>query len=374
MEVKFDDGSMKIKKHWTCEEAVNVLFAGDFCPRNRPEKHILEGRSQEIISPAKHVLHNKDLSIVNVEAVLARGGEAIKKKGPCIRLDPECADLLNAARFDVACLANNHAGDYGSDGIMETICTLQNHGLHTVGAGRNLTDAGEPLFLSVKNIDIGIYACCMNMSGMADVNKAGVNPLRPMQNAGEIRGISHSCGITIVIVHKGSEMYPFPSPRTVKTFRRFIDAGASAVVAIHAHCPQGIEIYKGCPIIYNLGNFLFDRRKRNLPDKRYDLDTFWWKGYMARIRFTPNKAAALEVIPYSFAPDACIIKPLEGDEKEGFMKYLEHISGIIDNAGELERFWHAWNIMRKKLNASEADEVDRIYMERIRKLQKGIIA
>ena len=139
-------------------------------------------------------------------------------------------------------------------------------------------------------------------------------------------------------MHGGNEYNPVPSPRMVKTYRAFAEAGASAVVAMHTHCPQGIEIHNGIPIIYSLGNFLFD-----IPEPE---DSLWWKGYMVNISFNKNKASDLEIIPYTFGPDDSQIRLLKDGEREGFLRYISYLSEIIGDDKELEHFWQGWCAMR----------------------------
>ena len=59
-------------------------------------------------------------------------------------------------------------------------------------------------------------------------------------------------------MHWGWEDEPDPSPRLRAFARRMIDAGADMVVGGHPHVTQGAEYYRGKPIIYSLGNFLFN--------------------------------------------------------------------------------------------------------------------
>jgi poly-gamma-glutamate synthesis protein (capsule biosynthesis protein) len=64
---------------------------------------------------------------------------------------------------------------------------------------------------------------------------------------------------TILIVHGGHETFEYPRPRMKKLYRYFIDVGVDVVIGHHTHCFSGHEIYKGKPIFYSLGNFVFDQ-------------------------------------------------------------------------------------------------------------------
>ena len=62
----------------------------------------------------------------------------------------------------------------------------------------------------------------------------------------------------IPIIHFGKENSHQLEEEQVSSAKAYIDAGASLVVGHHAHTLQGVEIYNDKPIIYNLGNFLFN--------------------------------------------------------------------------------------------------------------------
>jgi len=127
----------------------------------------------------------------------------------------------------------------------------------------------------------------------------------------------------------------------VETYRAFAEAGASAVIAGHTHCPQGIEIWKGVPIVYSLGNLLFDTR----PGLE-EMAGMWWNGYVARISFAAGVALRLDVIPTTFAPTAEAIRPLTGAERSEFLTYLDYLSQVIVDEAELNRYWDAWCALR----------------------------
>src|SRR5690554_7603929 len=98
----------------------------------------MEGRAGEVISSFLPVLDNKDILVSNLEAPITRAETPIKKSGPNLKLDPSCLNLLKIMQLDVACLANNHIGDYGPQPVMETVEFLGRNGINTVGAGTDL--------------------------------------------------------------------------------------------------------------------------------------------------------------------------------------------------------------------------------------------
>ena len=348
--MKFKQGKLNLSNNGLqpgTQDEVDILFTGDLCMWMKVEGLILAGKTDEILSSAYPVLHNKDISIVNLECPLSKGDNIIKKLGPTIGVDPGCLDFVLKAGFDVASIANNHIADYGSEAVMETIGILKNNNIIPVGAGKNNVDAAKTVFIKKNNINIALISVSAFVLGLADEYKAGPSFLEPLSTIRQIKEAAKQADITVVMVHAGYEFYPLPSPRTALIYRSFIEAGASAVIGHHPHCPQGVEIYNGCPIIYSLGNFLFDIE---YPDKNHAehswwkdlMDCMWWSSYMVRILFNRNGALKLEIIPYTFGPDASAIKILEDNEKEDFIKYLECISNIITDEKELRMYWYAW--------------------------------
>jgi poly-gamma-glutamate synthesis protein (capsule biosynthesis protein) len=65
--------------------------------------------------------------------------------------------------------------------------------------------------------------------------------------------------IIIVSPHWGKEYIATPEPWQVDFAHESVDAGADIFVGGHAHWPKGVEVYKGKPIFYGVGNFLFDQ-------------------------------------------------------------------------------------------------------------------
>ncbi|MFM8400715.1 MAG: CapA family protein, partial [Pirellula sp.] len=90
-----------------------------------------------------------------------------------------------------------------------------------------------------------------------------------------------ACNADIVIpfIHWGREMNPMPREHQRADARRWIDAGATAVIGGHPHVTQTIDNYRGSPIVYSLGNFVFDY---------YSVDPSIWYGWAIRLSIPPK--------------------------------------------------------------------------------------
>ena len=84
-----------------------------------------------------------DLAVANLEGVLTRQGRPLDKSY-LIRAHPYWGQTLEAGGFDLVTLANNHALDYGQEGLSETVETMGATGIAVVGAGRTAQDARRP--------------------------------------------------------------------------------------------------------------------------------------------------------------------------------------------------------------------------------------
>ncbi len=333
MEIDIKTGKLVFE---TCKsKTFGILFAGDLCPRFRTEELVLKGRVREIIEGAGEELNDCDLSVFNLETPVIASGHPIPKSGPNIKVAPECVELLKACKWDIACCANNHIGDFGDDAVIETLFRLDNSGILYCGAGDCLESAYQPLFVEKNGLRIAFLAFAENEFGSAAEGKPGAAPLDPLRNMTQIRDASKRADITIVMVHGGNEFNPVPSPRVVETYHAFADAGASAVVGGHTHCPQGVELWNGVPIIYSLSNFIFDCKEIY---EGYN----WWYGFMVRLNFSDSRAVSLQVIPHHCMPHGEKVTLLEGTERAGFFKYLSYISEIIKIPDEVRKYYNAW--------------------------------
>jgi Bacterial capsule synthesis protein PGA_cap len=332
----FKDGREEFRKSESAD-SLSIVITGDACPWHNAIEPIKNGESKTILKDIQPFLNDADLSIIQWETPLTNDDTPIAKSGPNLKCPPECIDFVKAAGFEIALLANNHTGDLGTDPVLETIDILENNGIKTVGAGKNLEDAVKPLFFEKNGFKIGIINVAEHEFGTAGKNKPGCAPLEPLDNLKVIKDVVGKADITLVIIHGGNETNPIPSPRMTRTCRAFAEAGASAVINIHAHCPQGIELWNEVPIIYCPGNFFFPSPWRN-----FESENFWWTGYLPKLSFDRDGAFAIEITPFTFKDDPCKIEPFTGQKKDNFCKYLAEISAIINDSDEVEKYFDAW--------------------------------
>ncbi len=335
MALLFENGTAILRKAKS-DRGFSTIIAGDCCPWEKAIDIIRAGRSQEIIGNLKPFITDADLRIIQFEAPLTNEDTPIDKSGPNLKCPPECLDLLKNCGFNTALLANNHIGDYGCDAVMETIGHLRQAGIRTVGAGKNLEDANAPLQMELNGIKIALLNFAEHEFGTAGENTPGCAPLSPIDNIKAIRKASETADLVLTVIHGGHELNPVPSPRMVKTYRAFAEAGAALVMNIHTHCPEGIEIWNGVPIVYSPGNFFFPW---NDPASSR-LIAMWWTGYLPKFHCDNKGVYALEIMPYRF--DNSRISLLTDVERDQFFAYLHHLSSILQDEAEVNRYFEGW--------------------------------
>ena len=239
-------------------EPVRLVFVGDVMLDDGPGKVVAAGRDP--LAPFAALLADADYRIANLECPLATTGTAIPTKIYTFRAEPRATRVLKG-RFDAVSVANNHSGDYGRAAFLETLSVLDGVGIRHVGGGHNLLEAHAPLWIDRKGLRIAVLAYdeFLPRAFEAGTDFPGIAWSEDSQVISDIRA-ARAAGADIVIpfMHWGWEYEDGPNQRQRQLAHAMIDAGADAVVGGHPHVTQGAEVYRGKPIIYSLGNFVFD--------------------------------------------------------------------------------------------------------------------
>lgn len=239
-------------------EPMTLIFAGDVMLDDGPGRLIAKGGDP--LAPFAKTLKAADYRIANLETSVARSGRRLADKPYTFRAHPRTLRILQG-RFDAVTLANNHVGDYGHQALLETMQRLDHAGIAHFGAGQNLVEAHKPLWIERQGLKIAIlgYNEFAPRAFEAGADTPGTAWSEDDHVISDIRA-AKAAGADLIIpfMHWGWEYEPAASPRLQSFARRMIDEGASMVVGSHPHVTQGADVYQGKPIIYSLGNFVFD--------------------------------------------------------------------------------------------------------------------
>ena len=298
---------------------MKILIAGDFCDKFRVKDAIASKEYEALFGNVRDIISSADFSIVNFEfPIVATEGKPIAKCGPNLKGQPASVAAIKYAGFNCCTLANNHILDQGEECLLDTKNRIEKAGIQTVGAGANLSEASEILYLEKEGQKVAVINCCEHEFTIATNNTPGANPLNPIQQFYKIQEARKNADYVLVIVHGGHEHYQLPSPRMKETYRFFVDAGADAVVNHHQHCYSGYEVYKEKPIFYGIGNFLFDHISAR--------NSIWNEGYMVVLNFGSD-GIQYELIPYSHCTEKLGVKILTDNSK--FQAAIAEMNGII---------------------------------------------
>jgi poly-gamma-glutamate capsule biosynthesis protein CapA/YwtB (metallophosphatase superfamily) len=239
--------------------SVSIAFVGDIMLAETPGKVIQSGRDP--FAPFAAILARADIRVGNLECVVATKGTLEPDKPYTFRAHPRTLPLL-ARHFDALALANNHSGDYGPVAFGEMLDLLDRRKIAYFGGGRTLAAAHEPLLIERNGLRIALlsYNEFFPRSFEADADKPGIawsEDEQVQRDIGAARTI-HRADLVIPVMHWGWEQEVVASVRQRQLARLMIEAGADAVVGGHPHVIQDVEQYRGKPIIYSLGNFVFD--------------------------------------------------------------------------------------------------------------------
>ena len=253
------------------DKPVKLFFAGDFC--SKPSTARIE-----VSDDLKEQIQSCDVSIINFEVPLKpEGVDLPPQKRERFYQHDDVPGFLRGIGFNLFSIANNHAFDWGVEGFKKTKAALGNDAF---GAG-TYDEAYKVKVVEVKGKKIGFLALSFAAyTGVFDdVTKhdglgcAYINDLRVNHVILEAK---KEVDYLFVLPHDGIEYIDIPLPETIVRYRDFIDYGADGVIGTHPHCPQGWETYKGKPIFYSLGNFLFNSKEGY--DYRATNRPHWYEG------------------------------------------------------------------------------------------------
>ncbi|HYG57887.1 MAG TPA: CapA family protein [Symbiobacteriaceae bacterium] len=238
------------------EPTIRLVFVGDIMLDRVPGQAVERG--EDPFAALAEVLHTGDVTVGNLECVIATVGQKVPKLYN-FRCHPRNVPLL-ARYFDAVSVANNHSGDYGKEAFVEQLGLLSQGGLRYFGGGLTDADAHAPLILEAGGIRVALlgYNEIELRSYEAGPDRPGLAWSDDARVVADIAAAKAGADLVVVYPHWGNEYQPVPSERQVSLARKMVDAGADLVVGGHPHVIQTAAYYKDRLIVYSLGNFVFD--------------------------------------------------------------------------------------------------------------------
>lgn len=246
------------------KENVSMAVTGDVMfARNMEGVLSLDSSPFEAVS---NVTSKVDLLLINFENAATNSENAVKGDIP-LKCNPSYVPLAKANENTVAALANNHVFDYGIEGMHDTVKYLKDAGLTVIGAGDSEDEAHQAVTKEVNGRKITILNY-MDSNNFAEYDHEvmppanGSNPGYSSYNSADAKKQIEEhkdSDMIVAYLHFGNEYSTSPNEDQIRIAHELIDYGADVVIGSHPHVTQGIEMYKGKPIFYSLGNFIFDQ-------------------------------------------------------------------------------------------------------------------
>jgi poly-gamma-glutamate synthesis protein (capsule biosynthesis protein) len=192
--------------------------------------------------------YGMDYLIANLEGPFAQA-RVPTTKTIAFRFDPKLAAQIKSYGFTAVSLANNHTLDMGWANVAFTHETLDKAGIGHFGD--ELREGPEYTWFSKLP------------NGTGQIAFIGINttdhPIDTAKISTAIKDAKAKAQYVMVMMHWGVEYQRISREQERDLARSFIDQGVSAVIGAHPHVIEESELYKGKPIFYSLGNFVFDQ-------------------------------------------------------------------------------------------------------------------
>ncbi|CAN5622504.1 hypothetical protein BH23CHL2_BH23CHL2_06110 [soil metagenome] len=247
------------------ETPAKLKFVGDII-FGRYVQVAMEQRN-DFASPFRAIadeLHKADLTIGDLECSLSDSFPQPERTEPHtfrFKTGTVTVEGLKLADIDILSRANNHSFDFGPVGMVDTSRTLVEAGIKHFGIGQNLEEARRPVIATVGDLSFAFlgYNGISDKFDGATADSPGTSPLIEAYVREDIQRAAAEGHIVIPFFHWGIEYVALPNEEQRHFARLAIDAGAAVVIGSHPHWVQAVEIYRGKPIIYSLGNSVFDQ-------------------------------------------------------------------------------------------------------------------
>lgn len=252
---------------------ISLMFIGDIMghdPQIKAAEDIQTGEYNydDVFKFINPLISSTDFTIANLEVTLAG-----KPYTGYPRFSSPAALASSCKKGGIDCLvtANNHSADRGSEGIISTINRLDSlqilhTGTFTCQAER---DSLYPLIIKIKNISVALLNYTYGTNGIRVSPTVIVNMIDKEQVTRDIeKAKSLNPDIIILFLHWGTEYDTIPSVEQTALAEYFLLMGADVIIGSHPHVIQKMVMNadeaenKKKPLIYSLGNFVSNQRRR----------------------------------------------------------------------------------------------------------------
>jgi poly-gamma-glutamate synthesis protein (capsule biosynthesis protein) len=309
-------------------DVIRIAFLGDFLPAGSA-KSVIENRGYGyLFDGVRDIIESADAVVLNLETPISLRGSTVPDKAYTFRASPEAAQSMSKEGVKAVWLANNHIMDFGPEALADTMKYLEGAGIAHAGAGLRLSAAYSPANIRLKDHSVSLlaYSNTFPEHYWARKNRPGTafgSPEAVKRWVSSVRKGSE--GPVLVSFHWGAELMTEPKDYQVDLAHLAIESGASLVVGHHSHVPQPVEVYRGVPVLYSLGNFAFGSYSRRVKVGLLAVAEFAEDGRCRRLVIYPLLVDNYEV---HFRP-----RPIKGSAGRRIFNQL--VNGIVRKQAEV---------------------------------------
>jgi poly-gamma-glutamate synthesis protein (capsule biosynthesis protein) len=271
----FDGGTARVTGHACCDP----VFGDNVVP-----VYDLTGGQGAV----RRLFREAELAIANHEMPTTEAWD-FHSSGLRFSGRPDLTRIFTRAGIDWLSLANNHIKDYGAEGIADTRRILRQHGLAFGGAGEDLEQARRVRSLEIGETSVALIGCVgVARAAWAGPETSGGTPCLDRYLVPDIKAAVRRGDVVVIVPHWGVEYTRQPLPSMRRHAARWVKAGAHLILGGHSHVAGAIEEIEGSPVLYSLGNLIFDQQ--------WSTDTM--ESALVEATFLGDRLVALSLHPY----------------------------------------------------------------------------
>lgn len=247
---------------------MQMLFVGDVMLGRLVNDFLKTHPSDYPWGDTLSIFRSADVRVCNLECVISDRGTpwSITPKAFHYRTDAKNVAVLQAGSLDVVSLANNHILDFEASALADCLETLDRGEIKHAGAGNDIVEATRRATLTVQGTTIGFIAFTDNEPDWeATLDRPGVfyvpvevNNERAKRLFNLVQETKKEVDLLLVSAHWGPNWGYRPQPEHIPFSHALVEAGADVIFGHSCHVFQGVELYRGRPILYSCGDFVDD--------------------------------------------------------------------------------------------------------------------
>ena len=241
-------------------ERITLAFAGDV----HFENHLAQlATTPGALAELRSTLGAADVSMVNLETALTERGTPVPGKPFTWRAPAQALDAVAGAGVDLVTMANNHAVDFGEEGLADTFDAIEASPIPVVGIGRDEQEAFAPVVVDVRGVKVAFVGASQIVEETtsyyaAGPSSAGIASALPRDRLLQaVREAREDADVVVAYVHWGLEGYTCPGDEAITSAEALEAAGADVILGDHAHRVNGAGWVGDSYVHFGLGNFVY---------------------------------------------------------------------------------------------------------------------